>query len=207
MGLFFMSQNYKRDDFYKRKAREEKYPSRSVYKLKEIDAKYKLIKKGDLVLDLGCAPGSWLLYISKKIGDRGRIVGVDVDDIKVELPENAVFLKKDIMSLRASDLIKTGGKYQAVVSDSAPATSGIDFVDVERSLELCEKALEIATEVLEDGGNFLCKIFEGEGSEEFYKKVKQNFKFSKRFRPQATRKQSREIYIAAKEFKGICVKI
>ncbi len=202
-----MSQNYKREDYYKRKAREEKYPSRSVYKLKEIDAKYKLIKKGDLVLDLGCAPGSWILYISKKIGDRGRILGIDIADLKIELPENAVFLKKDIMNLSASDLIKARGKYQVVVSDSAPATSGIDFVDVEGSLELCEKSLEIAKEVLENGGNFLCKIFEGEGSYDFFKKVKQNFKFSKRFRPQATRKQSREIYIAAKEFKGMCVKI
>jgi len=202
-----MSQNYKREDFYKRKAREEKYPSRSVYKLKEIDAKYKLIKKGDLVLDLGCAPGSWLLYISKKVDEKGRVVGIDIGDLKIELPENAVFLKKDIMSLKAMDLIEAEKKYQVVVSDSAPATSGIDFVDAEGSLELCEKALEIAMEVLENGGNFLCKIFEGEGSEEFYKKVKQNFNFIKRFRPQATRKQSREIYIAAKEFKGICVKI
>lgn len=202
-----MSQNYKREDFYKRKAREEKYPSRSVYKLKEIDAKYKLIKKGDLVLDLGCAPGSWLLYISKKVEEKGRVVGIDIGDLKIELPENAVFLKKDIMSLKAMDLIEAEKKYQVVVSDSAPATSGIDFVDAEGSLELCEKALEIAMEVLENGGNFLCKIFEGEGSEEFYKKVKQNFNFIKRFRPQATRKQSREIYIAAKEFKGICVKI
>jgi len=202
-----MSQNYKREDFYKRRAREEKYPSRSVYKLKEIDAKYKLIKKGDLVLDLGCAPGSWLLYISKKVEEKGRVVGIDIGDLKIELPENAVFLKKDIMSLKAMDLIEAEKKYQVVVSDSAPATSGIDFVDAEGSLELCEKALEIAMEVLENGGNFLCKIFEGEGSEEFYKKVKQNFNFIKRFRPQATRKQSREIYIAAKEFKGICVKI
>ena len=197
-----MSQDYRQDDFYKRKAREEKYPSRSVYKLKEIDAKHHLIKKGDLVLDLGCVPGSWLIYISKKTGEKGRIVGVDVDDIKIKLPENAVFLKKDIMSLRASDLIKAGGKYQVVVSDSAPATSGIDFADVDGSLELCEKALEIAKEVLENGGNFLCKIFEGEGSYNFFKKVKQNFKFSKRFRPQATKKQSREIYIIAKDFIG-----
>jgi len=196
-----MSQDYSKSDFYARKAKGEKYPSRSIYKLKEIDAKYKLIKKGDLVLDLGCAPGSWILYISKKIGDRGRIVGVDVDDIKIELPENAVFFKKDIMNLIASDLIKEGGKYQVVVSDSAPATSGIDFVDVEGSLELCEKALEIAKEVLENGGNFLCKIFEGEGSYYFFEKVKQSFKFSKRFRPKATRKQSREMYIIAKDFK------
>ncbi len=195
--------DYSKEDYYKRKAREEKYPSRSIYKLKEIDAKYHLIKKGDFILDLGCAPGSWILYISKKVGDKGRVIGVDIDDIKIELPKNARFLKKDMMKLRATDLVKEGRKFQVVVSDSAPLTSGIEFMDVEGSLELSEKALEIAKDVLETGGNFLCKIFEGEGTDEFFKKVKQNFKFTKRFRPQATRKQSRELYIIAKDFIGM----
>lgn len=202
-----MSASFRRDDFYKRKAREEKYPSRSIYKLQEIDKKYNLIKKGDRVLDLGCAPGSWLLYIAKEAGEKGRVVGIDIDDIKIELPKNAVFLKKDILKLNITDVVFDNNKFQVVVSDSAPSTSGIDFIDVEGSLELSEKTLEIATEVLENGGNFLCKIFEGEGTDDFFKRVKQNFKFAKRFRPKATRKQSREIYIAAKGFKGICVKI
>ena len=133
--------DYSKEDYYKRKAREEKYPSRSIYKLKEIDAKYHLIKKGDFILDFGCAPGSWILYISKKVGG-GKVIGVDIDDIKIELPKNARFLKKDMMKLRATDLVKEGRKFQVVVSDSAPLTSGIEFMDVEGSLELCEKALE-----------------------------------------------------------------
>lgn len=200
-----MDSDYTKDDFYRKKAKEEKYPARSIYKLKEIDGKYKLIKQGDFVLDLGYAPGSWLMYLSKKVGKRGRISGIDADDIKIKIPQNAIFLKEDIMGFIPSEV--EGDKFNAVVSDLAPNTSGIDSADTEKSLELCERALEIAKNVLKDNGNFLCKIFEGEGINDFFNKVKENFKFTKRFRPQATRKQSREIYIIGKEFKEMCVKI
>ncbi len=195
-----MSYDYGQVDFYKRKAREEKFPSRSVYKLQEIDKKYNLIKKGDRVLDLGCAPGSWFLYISRKIGDKGRVVGVDIDDLKIQLPTNALFLKKNITDLKTPEILENSKKYQVVVSDAAPGTSGINFLDVQQSLELCEQAFNLAREILEEGGNFLCKIFDGEGTEEFVKKLKFYFNFTKRFRPKATKKQSREIYIIAKEF-------
>ncbi len=101
--------DYKKDDFYKRKAREEEFPSRSIYKLQEIDKKYNLIKKGDRVLDLGCAPGSWLLYLSRKIGDKGKVVGVDISDIQIQLPKNAKFLKKDIGFYRREQKIPNSG--------------------------------------------------------------------------------------------------
>lgn len=195
-----MSYDYGQADFYKRKAREEKFPSRSVYKLQEIDKKYNLIEKNDRVLDLGCVPGSWLLYISRKIGDKGRVVGVDIDELKIQLPANALFLKKNITDLKIPEILENSKKYQVVVSDAAPSTSGINFVDTQQSLELCEQALYLAKESLEEGGNFLCKIFEGEETEEFVKKLKFCFNFIKRFRPKATKKQSREIYIIAKEF-------
>jgi len=189
-----MKQIYSKKDYYTKKAKKENYPARSVYKLEEIDKKYGLIKKGDKVLDLGCAPGSWLMYIAKKIGEKGRVVGVDVLEMKIKIPQNAIFLKKDIMSF------DVWGKYDVVVSDLAPSTSGIDFVDAERSLEYCERALEIAKKVLNKGGNFLCKIFEGEGTDEFFKKVKNNFEWAKRFKPKASRKWSREIYIIGKNY-------
>lgn len=196
-----MSLGYRQDDFYRKKAREEKYPSRSVYKLQEIEKKYNLIKKNDRVLDLGCAPGSWLLYISRKIGDKGRVVGVDIEDIKIPLPKNVIFFKKDILDLKIPELLTENERFQVIVSDSAPDTSGISFADTQKSLELCEKALELAREVLEEGGNFLVKILEDEGISDFFKEIKQNFSFTKRFRPKATRKQSREIYIIAKDFR------
>jgi len=201
-----MKQIYSQRDFYTKKAKQEKYPARSVYKLEEIDKKYNLIKKGDKVLDLGCAPGSWLIYIAKKAD---KVVGVDVLGMKIKIPQNAVFFKKDIMEFIPSEV--EGGNYDVVVSDLAPTTSGIEFVDAERSLEYCERALEIAKRVLSPhqnfgsgdlnkGGNFVCKIFEGEGTDEFFKKVKQNFEFAKKFKPKASRKQSREIYIVGKGF-------
>ncbi|OGZ32686.1 MAG: hypothetical protein A2V69_03675 [Candidatus Portnoybacteria bacterium RBG_13_40_8] len=188
-----MKLHYSKTDSYTKKAKQEKYPARSVYKLEEIDKKYRLIKKSDKVLDLGCAPGSWLIYIAKKAE---KVVGVDVLEMKIKIPQNAIFLKKDIMNF------DVWGNYDVVVSDLAPSTSGIEFVDEERSLEYCERALQIAQRALNRGGNFVCKIFEGEGTEEFFKKVKDNFEFAKRFKPKASRKQSREIYIVGKGFRG-----
>jgi 23S rRNA (uridine2552-2'-O)-methyltransferase len=187
-----------KEEFYTRKAREENYPARSVYKLKEINEKYKIIKPGDKVLDLGCAPGSWLLYISEKVGEKGMVVGVDLRSINIPEKKNIIFIKKDILELETQ---KLKIKYNAVVSDLAPNTSGIDFADVEESLELSEEALEIAKKVLVSGGNFVCKILEGEGINDFFKKIKSGFEFCKRFRPKATRRESREIYIVAKNFK------
>lgn len=194
-----MEKKYSKDEFYTRKAREENYPARSVYKLKEINEKYKIIKSGDKILDLGCAPGSWLLYISEKIGERGMVVGVDLKDINIPEKKNIFFTKEDILELETQKL-KT--EYNVVVSDLAPNTSGIDFADVEESLELSGEALEIAKKVLINSGNFVCKILEGEGIDDFFKKIKSSFEFCKRFRPKATRRESREIYIVAKNFKN-----
>jgi len=181
-----------KNEYYTRKAKQENYPARSVYKLEEIDKKFSLIKKGDRVLDLGCAPGSWLLYIAKKAA---TVVGIDVQDLEIEIPENAEFIKADVIDFNVS------GKYNVVVSDLAPSTSGIHWADVEKSLEFGERALEIAKKVLVDGGNFLCKVFEGEGINDFFKKIEQNFKLAKRYKPKASRKESREIYIIGKGFR------
>ncbi len=185
-----------KNDFYTRKAKEEGYPARSVYKLQEINKKYHLIRKGDKILDLGCAPGSWLSYISKEVGQAGKVLGIDIVDIKIRLLSNTVFLKNDVLELTDFDSVK----YNAVVSDLAPKTSGIKFVDAGKSLELCEKSFEIAKKVLTPGGNFLCKIFAGESTGDFFNKIEKNFKFAKRFKPMASRKESKEIFIIGKFF-------
>jgi len=192
----------KKDEFFTKKAQKEGYPARSVYKLQEIDKKYRIFKKGDRVLDLGCAPGSWLLYISKKVGSRGRVIGVDIEDVKIKKRENMIFIKKDVMDLEDSDLKKSFEQFQVVVSDLAPSVSGIKSRDVGKSLELCEKALDLAKKVLSSKGVFICKIFEGESTNEFFQKVKNNFAFVKRFRPKAVLKRSKEVYIVARGFKG-----
>lgn len=190
-----------KDEFYTRKAREEGYPARSVYKLKEIDEKYRIIKEGDAVLDLGCAPGSWLLYISEKVGKKGGVVGVDIEDVIAPKKENISFIKKDILSFQEEELKEWQGRFGVVVADLSPRTSGIKSIDVAKSLELNEAAFDVVKTALKKGGNFVCKIFEGEGSDEFVKNVEKYFESTKRFRPMAVMKRSKEFYIVAKGFK------
>ena len=188
----------KKEEFFTSLARKEGYPARSVYKLKEIDEKYKIIKKGDRILDLGSAPGSWLLYISKKVGDKGEVLGVDIEEIKITPKANISFIKKSVFDLKESDF---KNKFKAVLSDLSPKTSGIKFLDAGRSLEMAEKSFEIAKSALLVGGNFVCKVFRNELSDEFFKKVENCFDFAKRFRPKAVIKKSKEFYIIGKGFR------
>ena len=187
-----------KEDFYTRLAKKEGYPARSVYKLKEIDEKYKIFKKGEKVLDLGCSPGSWLIYISQKVGDKGMVVGIDMESVKIVDKPNILFIKKDVFTLKELDFKE---KFQAVVSDLAPKTSGLKSLDAGRSLELSEKSFEIAKSVLLPDGNFVCKLFESESSDGFFKKVKRYFDSVKRFKPKAVVRGSKEFYIIAKGFK------
>ncbi len=187
-----------RQDFYFKKAKEENYPARSVYKLQEIDKKYWLFKQGDFVLDIGSAPGSWMIYVSGKIDKMGRVIGVDIADLKIPLKNNMKFIKGDIRELVESfDKI-----FDAIISDAAPETSGVHSVDVAKSLELAKTAFDIAKRALKPNGIFLCKIFEGEGTEAFLKEVETFFSFIKPYRPSAVRKHSREFYLIAKGFKN-----
>jgi len=187
----------RQNEFYTRLAKEENYPARSVYKLKEMDEKYHIVKQGDQVLDLGCAPGSWLLYLSQKVGSKGKVIGVDIEEVKISEKTNIVFIKKNILDLKESDF---KNKFEAVVSDLAPKTSGIKSLDSGRSMELAEKSFEIAESVLVPGGNFVCKIFEGEENDEFLRRVGDSFAFTKRFKPKAVIKKSKEFYVIAKDY-------
>ncbi len=192
----------KKDEFYTRKAREEKYPARSVYKLKEMDGKYKLMKKGDRILDLGAAPGSWMLYASQKVGVKGKVVGVDVSDLKIALATNTVFLQKDITDLKVEKFSDPRKQFDLVLSDLAPKTTGIKSADVINSLLLCDNALAIAKLVLKKGGSFVCKIFEGNMTDKFFREIKKDFRFAKMFRPKAVLKGSRENYVIGQNFKN-----
>lgn len=196
-----MRYHLSQENFYTQKAKEEGYPARSVYKLQEIDRKFSIFQEGDAVLDLGAAPGSWLLYISRKVGPNGRVVAVDTEDLKTELPTNAIFIKKSVLDNDLTEQLRSGlGCFQVVVSDLAPGTSGIHEKDVADCLELTQRAFEIACQTLEAGGNFVCKLFEGPGVNDFVKEVGKSFKIVKRYRPQAIRKGSRELYLVAKDF-------
>jgi len=188
----------RQNEFYTTLAKKEGFPARSIYKLKEIDEKYRIIKDGDRLLDLGCAPGSWLLYVSQKVGNKGKVIGVDIEEIKIPKKTNIVFIKRSVFDLKESDF---KDKFEVVVSDLSPKTSGVKFLDAGKSLELAEKSFEIAKSVLLPGGNFVCKIFESESSNAFFKKVKNCFDFAKRFKPKAVIKKSREFYIIGRGFR------
>lgn len=191
------------NEYYTDLAHKEGYPARSVYKLKEMDERFHLFKKGDMVLDLGSSPGSWLLYLSRKVGDSGRVVGVDLNPLKITRPRNTLLLEKDVTKLTEDDLQSFLRKFHAVVSDLAPATSGIDVADMGRSLELAEQALAIAQAVLAPKGTFICKVFQSPEAQELFFSLKQMFRETKMFRPKAVMKRSREVYIVAKGFKPI----
>jgi len=183
------------DDHYALRARKEQWLARSVYKLEEIDKKYKLLGPGDRVLDLGCYPGSWSQYGLRKVGPKGEVVGVDLKKPEGLSAPNFKFIQADILTLDIQSLIDQTGLRDGVLSDLAPSTSGIGVTDAARSLRLAERALEIALALLKKGGNFLCKVFEGEDLPAYRKEVLQHFREGRTVRPAAVRKASREVYI------------
>jgi len=181
-------------DHYTCKAKNEKYPARSVYKLKEIQSKFKVIRQGFSVLDLGCAPGSWTLFLSEIVGQSGFITGIDLKkvDIKINVPHE--FVTEDIFLLKDEKTL-VGAPFDVVLSDMAPNTTGRKDVDALRSLRLCEVALAMAQKYLKTGGHFVCKIFQGADTQAFINSVKNCFSACRLFRPNTTRKASKEIYV------------
>jgi 23S rRNA (uridine2552-2'-O)-methyltransferase len=185
-------------DHYTRQARKDNYPARSVYKLQEIQKRYRLLRAGSRVLDLGSAPGSWLKYTAEIVGPKGYVLGLDLKPLKIALPPSAHMIVADIFDLsgEAVELLRPG--YHCVISDMAPATTGHRDVDAARSLNLCESALAVAREYLLPGGGFVCKIFQGPDSATFIESVKQRFDRCHIYKPQSSRKASREIFVIGK---------
>jgi len=183
------------DDHYARQARDEKWRARSVYKLEEIDNKFKIIKKGHQLLDLGCYPGSWSQYAIKKVGIRGEVVGIDLRKPAPFLSPKLKFFQADVSTLEINRLRQEIGPVDVVMSDLAPQTTGIRLTDAWRSMELAKKAAEIAFALLRKKGHFICKVFEGEDLKAFKAESSVQFKQLRLFRPKATRKGSREVYL------------
>jgi 23S rRNA (uridine2552-2'-O)-methyltransferase len=183
------------DDHYTERARKEKYPARSVFKLQEMQRKFRLLKKGNRVLDLGCAPGSWLLYAAQLIGTGGAVVGVDLQTVHIRLPANVSVHTGDILSPDEALLANIGQGYHAVLSDMAPSTTGQKATDAARSYNLCRAALDVAVRVLLPGGIFVSKIFQGGEFQTYRNEVGAAFDKLRIFKPQSSRKASKEIYI------------
>jgi len=182
-------------DYYAKRAREEGYPARSVYKLKEIQKRFGILRKGSRVLDLGCCPGAWLLFALSVVGDRGFVVGVDIIPLTLQLPSNVRFVQHDVLAWDESLLEAVGTNFQIVLSDMSPSTTGNKFVDAQRSLQLSESALAISARVLRPGGTFVCKIFQGSDLKNFSDKAKGSFGRVTHFKPKSSRKASKEIYV------------
>ncbi len=180
-------------DHYAEKAQKEGYPARSVYKLQEIHEKFRVLAPGRKVLDLGCSPGSWLLFAYRTVGPSGRVTGVDLKETDATAMPGARVILGDATEPEVLAELSRG--FDVVLSDMAPNTSGNRSLDALRSAGLAEAALWVAGQVLLPGGTFVCKIFQGQGFEEFMAQVRTRFEKTRLFKPKSTRSESREIYV------------
>lgn len=191
-------QEKKREHFYK-EAKKTGYRARSAFKLKQIQKRFNVIRSGDVIVDLGAAPGGWSQVSRELVGEKGFIIGVDLLSIKPV--DGVVFFKGDLTDKVTIDRIidcLEDRSVDVVLSDMSPNISGNYNVDQARSVFLCEKALDVADVLLRSGGSFVCKVFEGEDFKDFYSKVSMRFKVVKIFNPLASRKSSSEVYIIGK---------
>lgn len=195
---------FKRKDHYYKRAKDEGKASRAVYKLSELQKRFHLIEKGDVVVDLGCAPGGWMQELAPMVGPKGVIIGIDILPLKIPLPAQCRFVLGDINDSAALEEVATaaGGKADAVLSDMSPNLSGIAFADAYRSYELALAALQFARRILRPGGNFAVKIFPGDEFADYVGELTGSFESVKNVVPDATRKTSSERYLVAKGFKG-----
>ena len=188
-----------RHDAFFRKARGAGFAARSVYKLAEIDRKLRLLRAGDRVLDLGCRPGSWLQYALKVVGPHGAVVGIDRDPLQQSIP-GARVLHGDIFATPDAELLGPLAAFDVVLSDMAPNTTGVRATDQARSAALVEEALARAERLLAPGGAFVAKIFQGPDLEAIRKRMAGRFSDVRMVKPEGSRAQSIEIYLAGKGF-------
>jgi len=206
--------DYKKPDHWQLKARKEGYPARSVYKLKEMDEKFGLLKPGGTarsaerarsgermrILDLGAAPGSWSLYVLRKMRDGVFLAAADLSPLSRQYDaglfngDNFCFIQGDITDPAVRDSILAQGPYHLIISDAAPATTGNRFIDTTRSLELAETVAAYTESALVSGGNLVIKVFQGGDVSALLKHLKTLFKSAKSYKPEACRSESFETY-------------
>jgi 23S rRNA (uridine2552-2'-O)-methyltransferase len=190
---------YDRHDPYYQKAKKEGFAARSIYKLDEIDRDVSLIKKGNVVVDLGCAPGSWLQYAEEHVLPGGRVYGIDLLPVKLSFAPHVRILQGDAFLVTMADLFGVADAavpaVDVVLSDMAPNTTGIRSVDQDRSMALCERALDVAARLLKPGGRFCVKVFEGGDMKAYLEACKAVFEQVKIKRPKSVRVGSMETYV------------
>jgi 23S rRNA (uridine2552-2'-O)-methyltransferase len=194
---------YDKLDYWSLKAQKEGYPARSVYKLKEMDEKFGLLKsiRNGRVLDIGAAPGSWSLYILRKLSGSGFLAAADLSPLSRAFDKglfdgpNFFFVQGDIYEQCTREALLSRGPYRLVVSDVAPSTTGNRSVDTLRSLALVEEVVNYSENCLEPGGNLVVKIFQGGEMQSVQKRIKELFASSRAFKPEACRSGSFETYL------------
>lgn len=196
-------QERKRDPYFIL-SKKEGYRSRASYKLKQILDEYRVIRTGDVVLDIGCAPGGWLQVASEAVGETGLVIGVDVKEVENLGLEHAKTIVLDVFDEGFVEKVlkESKNKFDAILSDLSPNMSGVYELDHARQIEMVERVLQLSRYLLKTGGSMVIKVFEGEGSDRVYRRVSRLFRFVKRFKPKASRKGSSEFYLVAKLFKG-----
>jgi 23S rRNA (uridine2552-2'-O)-methyltransferase len=203
-------------DRYFQQAKREGFAARSAYKLEEIDRGQRLLRPGQRVLDLGCAPGSWLQVAAERVGMRGRVVGVDVQPVSIALPSQVRVVQGDAFSLSPEALLQAlapdgapdspargGARFDLVLSDMAPKTTGIPSADAARSAELALRALSLAQATLRPGGDLLVKVFQGARLSEVRKAFAAAFERVSLEKPPASRGESVEIFLLGRGLRPV----
>lgn len=195
---------FKVKDHYFHKAKKENFLARSVYKLEEIDQRFKILKKNDKVIDLGYHPGSWIQYTSEKIGDEGIVIGCDIKEVNQKLLnlKNVRLFNKDVLTIETMEELGISEQFDVVLSDMAPNTTGIRSVDQDRSLILVEMVFSLLPKFLKPGGNLVVKVFESNNAQVFLKEQKKRFEEFHYLRPKSVRSVSKEFFVIGKKFRA-----
>ncbi len=191
------------DDVWVKKSREDGYRSRASYKLIELDKKDRIFRPGQVVVDLGAAPGGWSQVAAEQVGDQGRVIASDI--LEMSPIAGVEFVQGDFTEQSVlEELLELLGSRRAdvVISDMAPNMSGMAAVDIPTAMGLVELALDMARQVLRPGGVFAAKVFQGEGFESLLAEMRKSFTTVVSRKPDSSRARSREIYQVCKGFKG-----
>jgi 23S rRNA (uridine2552-2'-O)-methyltransferase len=195
---------FKVKDHYFKKAKKENFLARSIYKLEEIDQKYKVLNAGDHVVDFGYHPGSWVQYTSRKVGPEGEVVGIDIKPVNKKLSplKNVQLYEKSIFDVDVLEDLERDDLFDVVLSDMAPNTTGIKSVDQDRSLNLIEEVFYILPKFLKPGGNMVIKVFDSHQAQTFLKDNKKIFEDFQFLKPKSTRSVSKEFFAIGKRYKA-----
>lgn len=192
-------------DYYSKKAKKNKYPARSIYKLEEVQQKYRFLRKGDSVLDLGCYPGSWSLYASEIVGRDGVVVGVDLQEADKSPRQGGAEIHWICEDITQPEMIQRVRRirpaFKVLISDLAPKTTGNRWADHQKSIGLVRHTLALAETLLHNKGHYLCKVFQGEDFPEFFDEVKERFEMAKTIKPKSSRTESREVFVLGMGYK------